>query len=161
MMSSGTDLANSAWEAVYRAQATISRELIDLDIWEGLTRREYAVLMALAAESDGLRVTELGQDVLITQPGMSKLVGRLVGRGLVERCDDDDGRARRVRLTAAGARLQSDVGAAIAAAVERIMSRALSQAQQQQLRDLAATLLAGASSPYATIQQKALKRRTR
>ena len=38
-------LANEAWEAYYRAQATIARELTDADIWKRPPTREYAVLL--------------------------------------------------------------------------------------------------------------------
>ena len=41
--------------------------------------------------------------MLLTQPGMSRLVARLEARGLVQRVDDpDDARACRIRLTPAG-----------------------------------------------------------
>ena len=57
--------------------------------------REYGVLYALSsADPRGMRITELGEDVLLTQPGMSRLVARLEARGLVQRVDDlDDARA--------------------------------------------------------------------
>ena len=99
-MTSDFRLANEAWEAYYRTQATLGREFADADIWDGLLTREYAVLYALSSEPDGLRITELGDDVLLTQPGMSRLIARLEAKGLVERtADADDGRARRIRLT--------------------------------------------------------------
>jgi hypothetical protein len=42
----------------------------------GGRRAEYGVLYALAAAPNGLRITELGQDVLLTQPGTSRLIAR-------------------------------------------------------------------------------------
>ena len=56
-MTSDFRLANEAWEAYYRAQATLGREFADADIWDGLLTREYAVLYALSSEPDGLRIT--------------------------------------------------------------------------------------------------------
>ena len=71
------------------------------------------MLYALSTAPDGLRITELGEDVLLTQPGMSRLVARLEARGLVQRvADPDDARASRIRLTAAGVDAQRRVGRA-------------------------------------------------
>ncbi len=152
-------LANEAWEAYYRAQATIARELTDADIWEGLLTREYAVLFALSSEPEGLRITELGDDVLITQPGMSRLIVRLEARGLVERVDDAaDGRARRIRLTPDGLATQRRVGAGVARHVTEALGRALDHDQLVMLRDLSLALLAGASGPSAEVQQLAMRR---
>jgi len=151
-------IANTTWEALYRTQATVTRELLERDIWEGLSTREYAVLMALAAEPEGLRVTELGQDVLISQPGMSKLIDRLMSRELVERCEDEDARARRVRLTKAGVQLQARMAAAIAEAAADILGRGLSTQQQIQLRELVLAVLNGVPTPFAAIQRKAMER---
>ena len=50
--------------------------------------RVRRALRAVVRRPAGLRITELGEDVLLTQPGMSRLVARLEARGLVERVDD-------------------------------------------------------------------------
>ena len=152
-------LANDAWEAYYRAQATIAREFTDADIWDGASTTEYAVLHALSTEPDGLRITELGDDVLLTQPGMSRLIARLEARGLVERSDDaKDARARRIRLTNEGVRLQRRVGANLARHIAQAMNRALSTEQLETLRDVSRALLAGASGAAAEVQRKKLER---
>ncbi|MCU1525894.1 MAG: hypothetical protein JWO18_2788 [Microbacteriaceae bacterium] len=152
-------LANEAWEAYYRAQAAIARELTDADIWGGLPTREYAVLYALSTEPEGLRITELGEDVLLTQPGMSRLCARLEARGLVERSDDaDDARAFRIRLTPEGTRAQRRVGLAVAQHVTDAMTRALSPEQIETLRDLSVALLAAAPGTAAALQLKNLER---
>lgn len=161
-VSSDLRLANEAWEAYYRAQATIARELTDADIWDGLLTREYAVLHALSTETDGVRITELCDDVLLTQPGMSRLIARLEGRGLVERNeDDDDGRARRIRLTHQGACIQRRVGLAVARRIARTMTRALDNQQLETLRDLSLVLLAGAPGPAARLQPQKHERTNR
>src|SRR3954463_12479764 len=71
-MASRTRIANEAWEALFRAQATIAQELGAEDVWNGLSPREYGVLYALSSAPDGLRITELRSDVLLTQPGISR-----------------------------------------------------------------------------------------
>jgi DNA-binding MarR family transcriptional regulator len=141
MASSNTRIANEAWEALFRAQMTIGRELEAGEVWGDLVPREYGVLYALSVAPDGLRITELLDDVLLTQPGMSRLIARLEARGLVERLDDpDDGRACRVRLTRAGVHAQRRVGLAHGRHVAELMTRTLSREQLEQLRDLCQTV---------------------
>ena len=104
-------------------------------MWGDLVPPEYGVLYALSTAPDGLRISELGEDVLLTQPGMSRLIARLEARGLVERADDpDDARACRIRLTDAGVRTQREVGAAHARHVAAAMTSRLTRAQLEQLR---------------------------
>jgi DNA-binding MarR family transcriptional regulator len=159
-MSSEIRLANEAWEAYYRTQATLAREFSEADIWEGLQASEYAVLHALSSAPAGLRITELGADVLLTQPGMSRLIIRLEVRGLVERTGDStDGRARRIRLTDAGRDLQQQVGSNLAHRIARAMTRALDVSQLAVLRELSLALLEAAPGEAATIQRNALTRR--
>jgi DNA-binding MarR family transcriptional regulator len=142
-MASRTRIANEAWEALFRAQATIARELAAGDVWGDLRPHEYGVLYALASAPNGLRITELGNDVLLTQPGMSRLIARLETAGLVERVDDpDDGRACPIRLTETGARAQRQVGARHGRHVAETMTRTLSSEQLLQLRDLCRALTA-------------------
>jgi DNA-binding MarR family transcriptional regulator len=134
---STTKLANEAWESLFRAQSTIVQELSARDVWEDLVPREYGVLYALSSAPEGLRITELGADVLLTQPGMSRLVARLETRGLVQRvADPDDARAFRIRLTAAGVAMQRRIGRAHARHVAEAMTRNLDRAELEQLLDL-------------------------
>jgi DNA-binding MarR family transcriptional regulator len=155
-------LANEAWEALFRAQATLAREFELEGDWQGLPPREYGVLYALAgAKDDGLRITELIGDALLTQAGVSRLVARLEGRGLVARRDDpDDARACRIVLTLEGRRLQRRVGAPHARQVTAAITRALSPAQQVALRDLSRALIAACpttsdATPSRTSNRKA------
>jgi len=146
-MASRTRIANEAWEALFRAQATIAQELGAEDVWDGLSPREYGVLYALSGAPHGLRITELRSDVLLTQPGISRLIARLEAAGLVERVDDpDDGRACRIRLTDAGAHAQRDVGRRHGRHVAQTMARGLSAEQLVQLRDLCRALTAPAKT---------------
>ncbi len=142
-MSSKTRLANEAWEALFRAQATTARELTAGRVWGDLIPHEYGVLYALSQARNGLRITELGEDVLLTQPGMSRMIARLEARGLVERTDDlQDARACRIRLTPEGIRVQRQVGAAHGRHVAEAMTRTLSRDQLELLRDLCRALIA-------------------
>jgi DNA-binding MarR family transcriptional regulator len=140
---SRTRIANEAWEALFRAQATVIGELEAADVWDGLSPREYGVLYALSTAPDGLRITDLRNDALLTQPGISRLIARLESRGLVERVDDpDDGRACRIRLTQAGAGAQRHVGLRHGRHVAQTMTAGLSDEQLRELRDLCLALTA-------------------
>lgn len=136
-------VANEAWEALFRAQATVGRELSAADVWGELNPHEYGVLYALSTAPQGLRNTELAGDVLLTQPGMSRLIERLRTAGLVERFEDpDDGRASRIRLTEAGRRAQRHVGRRHAQHVAATLTRVLSTEQLVVIRDLCGALTA-------------------
>ena len=140
-MASRTHIANEAWEALFRAQATVHRELMAADVWDGLAPSEYGVLYALSKAPDGLRITALTDDVLVTQSGISRLVARLEAGGLVERvADPADGRASRIRLTEAGAAAQRRVGLRHGRHVAQLMTRTFSTEQLHQLRELSHTL---------------------
>ena len=137
-----TKLANEAWEALFRAQSTIVQELAARDAWEDLVPREYGVLYALSSAPGGLRITELGEDVLLTQPGMSRLVARLEARGLVQRvADPEDARACLIRLTAAGLTTQRRIGRAHARHVAEAMTRNLERDELERLLDLSRRLI--------------------
>jgi DNA-binding MarR family transcriptional regulator len=137
-----TKLANEAWEALFRAQSTIVQELSARDAWDDLVPREYGVLYALSSAPDGLRITELGADVLLTQPGMSRLVARLEARGLVQRVGDPaDARACRITLTPTGVATQRRIGRAHARHVAEAMTRNLDRAELEQLLDLSRRLI--------------------
>src|SRR3954453_8379779 len=154
-MASRTRIANEAWEALCRAQATIAQELGAEDVWDGLSPREYGVLYALSGAPHGLRITELRSDVLLTQPGISRLITRLEAAGLVERVDDpDDGRACRIRLTDAGAHAQRDVGRRHGPHLAQTKARSLSDEQLLQLRDLCRSLTAPTPAPATTESAK-------
>src|SRR6476646_8478747 len=125
-MASKTKLANETWEALFRAQATIARELAAGEAWGELLPRDYGVLYALSGAPDGLRITELGEDVLLTQPGMSRLIARLEAAGLVQRVPDPrDARACRIRLNPAGIATQRRIGRRHARHVAEAMNRNL------------------------------------
>lgn len=138
-------LANEAWEALFRAQATIARDFVARDIWGGLAENEYGVLYALSGVRTGLRMSDLGSDVLLSQAGLSRLVARLEAKGLIERSiDPEDGRASMLRLTDSGRGLQRRIGAAHGRHVTERLSEQLDDAQLAVLRDLCLRLVAKA-----------------
>ena len=148
-------LANEAWEALFRAQATLGLAFEREGDWGDLLPREYGVLYALAGAPIGLRMSDLCDDVLLTQAGISRLVARLEKRGLVERSSDpDDARAFRIRMTTEGTEVQRRVGRRHAHQVAEAMTRALDRDQMQILRELSRALVDAASSTALRSQEE-------
>lgn len=134
-------LANDAWEALLSAHAVLMKEFLAEDIWGELTMREYDVLYTLSKVSGRLRMGELNAHVLLSQPALSRLVDRLIARGLLERWEDpDDRRSVLVGLTDEGRARQQQVGRRHARSVARAMSEVLVVEELEQLETLAGKL---------------------
>lgn len=101
---SSPDAAVDAWEALFRAQVSVMRDLRGAFADADLSMNEYDVLFNVAREpSHRIRLRDLNRNVLITQSSVSRLVDRLVDRGLIEKSDDEhDARGTIVALTTAG-----------------------------------------------------------
>jgi len=149
-MRSRSQLANDAWESLLTAHAALLRQFAADGIWADLSMREYDVLYTLSKYQEPLRVGELPQYVLLSQPALSRLVDRLVERGLLRRSPDPvDGRAVRVALTAAGRARQREVGLRHGVSVARLLKAGLTVEELRQLETLCRKL-AGSADP--TIQ---------
>lgn len=150
-MASDTGLANAAWEALFRAQMTIAAELHAGDAWGDLVPTDYGVLYALSTAKTGLRMSELGKDILLSQAGLSRSVARLEARGLLDRVADPlDARASILSLSKAGVHLRKRIGARHGRHVAEAMTCRLSDAELTQLRDLCERLLAVAPATRST-----------
>ena len=144
MPSSRTDLrlANEAWESFMTTHARISANFGAQPIWVDVSMREYDVLYTLAKLDGPTRLQELQNGVLLSQPALSRMVDRLVTRGLLTRqADPDDGRAVLVQLSDEGKRVQREVGRAHGRDVGRAM-QALDHDEQRELMRLTQKLLA-------------------
>lgn len=98
-------LAVAAWESLFRAQHEIFAQ-IGADFDEGaLNQAEYDVLLTVTRASEmTARLRDVTANMLISQPSVSRLVERMVTRGLLSKCaDPDDGRGALVRATPEGA----------------------------------------------------------
>ncbi|SDJ59229.1 DNA-binding transcriptional regulator, MarR family [Lentzea albidocapillata subsp. violacea] len=127
--------ANEAWESLMKAYAVLMKQFNAEDVWGDLTMREYDVLYQLSKCDSPLRMGELNRHVLLSQPALSRMVERLVERGLVERCPDlGDRRGVRLTLTPAGRETQRAIGRPHA----RSVARALSVLTPEELEQLAA-----------------------
>lgn len=127
-----------------------------LETWESLFRAQHELFMAMAADFDGTAITQAEYDVLLTvvrspemtarlrdvtanmlisQPSVSRLVDRMVARGLIEKCPDpDDGRGALIRATEDGARAFR----AVATVHGRSIAQRMSKLDDDELRTLQA-----------------------
>jgi DNA-binding MarR family transcriptional regulator len=107
----------------------------------GISGSQWGVLLTLhRAEQDekqpGLRLTDLGDRLLVRPPSVTGVVDRLDRLGLLKRePSHDDARAKVVSLTPAGRELAQRVFAAMPEHVESILTD-LSAADRQELRRL-------------------------
>ena len=109
----------------------------------GITRAQWWVL-AFLSRRDGMTQTALAADLDLTKVAVGGLLDRMETAGFVERrADQNDGRARRVYLTRAGAKMVGSIRQNVEAVELEILSRipdaALEQAAET-LRTLKETL---------------------
>ncbi len=110
----------------------------------GITRAQWWVL-AFLSRRDGMTQTALAADLDLTKVAIGGLLDRMEVAGFVERrADQNDGRARRVYLTRAGAKLVTAIRESVETIELEILGRvpdeALAQATET-LRMLKETLL--------------------
>lgn len=95
------------------------------------------MLEALAAASEPLSVSALGEAVGVDQPRASRLVQQGVQRGLVQReADPDDARRTRIALTDAGRK----IARGMRGERREVLSRALETFTEDESRELARLL---------------------
>ena len=141
MTGRSTAPANDAWEALLSAHAALIRNLADQDLWEDVSMKEYDVLYALSRCAAPIRLTDLNQHVLLSQPALSRMVDRLAVRGLVHRvADHSDRRGVRLSLTEEGRAVQHRIGRRHARSVAQAMLAELTPAELRQLEEMCAKL---------------------
>jgi len=127
--------AVTAWEALFRAQVSVMRYLgTDFPI-DDVTLNEYDVLFTLSRKPDRrLRLRELNRDMLLTQPSVSRLIDRLVARGLVAKlADPDDARGVIVELTDPGFELFRRAAVSHVRSINERVGSALTQEEMETL----------------------------
>jgi MarR family transcriptional regulator, 2-MHQ and catechol-resistance regulon repressor len=133
------DAALKLWVVLSRAHAAVARHA-EADIARsGLTFAEFGVLEALYHKGP-LLLGELQRKVLVSSGGVTYLVDRLEGRGLVERQEcPEDRRARYAALTPAGEALVDRIFPEHARSIARAVS-GLTKAEQAQATALLRSL---------------------
>jgi len=128
--------AINSWEALFRAQVTVLRQLNKEFPHGDLSFNEYDVLFNLSRH-DGhkLRIRDLNRHLLLTQPSVSRLVDRLSTRGLVRKeSDPGDGRGTFVFLTDEGYAIFRRVAVSHSASIAKHVGGALTVDELTQLR---------------------------
>ena len=136
-------LAVEAWENLFRAQheifADISKDFLDSSLQQG----EYDVLLTVVRGADRTaRLRDITGNLLISQPSVSRLVDKMVVRGLVTKCSDpEDGRGALVTATDEGVRAFRAVAVQHGRSIARRMS-ALTDDELETLKALTTKLRA-------------------
>lgn len=130
-------LAIDAWESLFRAQHEIFGDINGDFDGAPLSQAEYDVLLTVTRGPDlTARLRDVTANMLISQPSVSRLVDRMVARGLISKCaDPEDGRGSLVRATEEGAAAFRRMASAHGRAIADRMS-VLSDDELAQLREL-------------------------
>ena len=127
----------AAWRGLLRVHSALVRGLdTELQETHELSLQEYEVLLVLSlAPESRMRMSDLATAVLLSQSGLTRLVDRLVGAGLVERtrCEDDR-RGLNAELTQLGSTRLAD---ARPAHLEGVRARFLDRFDEAELAVLA------------------------
>jgi DNA-binding MarR family transcriptional regulator len=101
------------WLQMLKAVRYVENDLRDrLRQGYDMTLPRFDVMAALLAAPDGLRMTELSQQLMVSNGNVTGIVDRLVVDGLAEReTIETDRRAFRVRLTETGSRMMREMTA--------------------------------------------------
>src|SRR3978361_16248 len=137
-MNERTGSAVGAWEALFRAQVAVLRQLGREFPSGDISFNEYDVLFNLSRQ-DGrrLRIRDLSRHLLLTQPSVSRMVDRLVPKGRVtKQSEPGDGRGTFVCLTDAGFALFRRVAVTHSESINHHVGAALDQDELEALTAL-------------------------
>lgn len=117
----GADL--EAWRSYLQSHASILRLLdAELLVEQGLTTRDYEVLLYLAqSESGHMAMSALAESTMLTRSGITRLVDGLVANGLIERVScPSDARVSYAKLTERGHQKLREAGCSHVASIRRL-----------------------------------------
>jgi DNA-binding MarR family transcriptional regulator len=125
-----------AWHRLLRLSRRVLREIdARLDAEQRIGVNDFDVLITLDNASDRrLRMTDLAEAVMFSSGGLTRLVGRLESRGLVQRIPDpDDARSYYAALTERGSQLLSEARVTHDAVIEALFSGKLTGGEMRSL----------------------------
>lgn len=137
-----------AWEALFRSQVLVLRRL-QRDFDDSLlSLNEYDVLFNLSRVGDRALLRDLTAQLLISQPSVSRLVDRMVERGLLEKClNEHDRRGLVITVTDRGREAYRRVAVRHAHSITEVVGGALSPTELGLLRRLTLRLQRAALAP--------------
>lgn len=131
-MARGDDPGVKAWEALLRTHAALVKVLADeVEETTGLPLSWYDVLLELnRVPQRRLRMTELGERVVLSRSRVSRMVDAMAIEGLVEKePDPDDGRATFAVMTIAGRTALRSAAPVYLAGIDRHFSKRLAPSE--------------------------------
>ena len=131
-------IAVGAWEALFRAQVSVLRQLNAEFPTSEISFTEYDVLFNLSqAPGRRMRIRDLIPHLLLSQPSVSRLIDRLAIRALVDKLPDTtDARGTIVALRAEGYELFKRVAVSHADAIARRVGSRLDADELTHLTEL-------------------------
>ncbi|GHD51397.1 MarR family transcriptional regulator [Mycetocola manganoxydans] len=145
------ELAVTAWESLFRAQVGVIRVLASEFPTRTMSLNEYDVLFNLSLQPNNrARLRDINQLVLLSQPSVSRLIDRLVARGLVSKHPDPtDKRGTIVAITDAGFAQYRDAARMHMETITDLMGSALTDEELRQLTKLTAKIRRSSPAPDA------------
>lgn len=139
----------AAWTGFVQAQARLMQRLgQELEDAGKVPLSTYDVLVQLAEHGGRLRLRDLVDKVVLSQPGLSRKVARMEDEGLVERLPDpNDGRGVLVRISRAGRAALRTAAVVHIAGIEREFTSRITDDEAATLSVVFARLLAGEDLP--------------
>lgn len=139
----------AAWTGFVHAQARLMQRLgQELEDAGKVPLSTYDVLVQLAENGGRLRLRDLVDKVVLSQPGLSRKVARLEDEGLVERLPDPhDGRGVLVRITRAGRSALRTAAVVHISGIEREFTARITDDEAATLAKVFARLLSGEDLP--------------
>jgi DNA-binding MarR family transcriptional regulator len=134
-----TSEAERAWASIVRTHARLIPVLDrEMQRTTGLPLAWYDVLLELATAGGRLRMSELGERVVLSRTRVSRIVDELERAGLVARePNPEDGRSSYAALTAEGKRRYRESGRVYRAGIQRELGE---RVDPRALRTIAQTL---------------------
>ncbi len=134
----------TAWESFLHCQAKLTQQLArELDEAGEIPLSTYDILVQLAEGGGRLRLRDLVDRVVLSQPGLSRKVARLEEEGLLDRLPDPrDGRGVLVKISRSGRAALRSASVVHMSGIERLFSSQIDDAEAATLARVFSRLLA-------------------
>lgn len=132
-----TDVETAAWAGLLAVHSVVTRELdAMLGAEQGLALVEYEVLLKLAVNGGGMRMSDLAEVAFLSRSGLTRIVDELESLELVRRePDEGDRRVLVATLTPSGRRRFASARRSHRANVRQLFFRYLTDEQQRVFAD--------------------------